>query len=50
MMFEDLYVGGAAKFYRQPKEVFNHDLMRYMQMYGYVYRRGESYFSKYIDI
>jgi hypothetical protein len=50
MMFEDLYVGGAVKFYRQPKEVFNHDLIRYMQMYGYVYRRGESYFSKYIDV
>ena len=43
MMFEDLYIGAAAEFYRQPKDIFNHDILSYLNMIDLVNSAGISF-------
>jgi hypothetical protein len=37
--FESLYIGYNATFYRYPPDVFNKDLIFYLQKFGYVYQK-----------
>ena len=39
IVFENLYTGYQAKVYRYPPEVYNRDMIMYLDMFGYVYAK-----------
>ena len=39
IVFENLYTGYQAKVYRYPKNVYNRDIIMYLDMFGYVYAK-----------